>query len=477
MKHAASWIATDRTAIFATGMKPPLRSVVCLLFSVLCHLSSVQAGTIVAGPMLGNQAHREAFIWVETKDARKVTLDYWLAGRPDTKQSLTKTDLRTTPAGGQISHFRPGLLEMGAQYEYALSIDGEPQRFPYPLTFKTTTLWEWRTPPPDFKFIFGSCAYFNDPAYDRPGPGYGKTMETFRLMGDSGADFMVWGGDNWYFREPDYSSESGLWYRAQRDRALPELKKLFAVMPHYATWDDHDYGSNDSNKSFEFKDETLRIFKAYWGNPTYGEEDNPGVYTKFAWGDAEFILMDDRSYRDDDLLDERSAPGPLKTQYGARQRDWLKQSLVHAQKEGHATFKFIVTGGQVLTDFGGASETFAYYQAEREDLLKFIKDQHISGVVFLTGDVHFTELARKKLTDTQLVYELTSSPFSSGTWAGALTERKADPHRVEGTQVVDQNFCTLALHGPKDERVLSIACIDKQGVTRWTHDIKAAELK
>ena len=110
-------------------------------------------------------------------------------------------------------------------------------------------------------------------------------------------------------------------------------------------------------------------------------------------------------------------------------------------------------------------------------MLKFIKDHGITGVVFLSGDVHFTELARKKLTDTQWVYELTSSPFSAGVNSIALTERKTDPNRVEGTQVVDQNFCTLALHGPKDDRVLTIACIDKQGVTRWTHDIKAAELK
>ena len=465
-----------RPAILAFPMKPPHRIATCLLLSVICLLSSAHAGTLVSGPMLGYQTHREVFIWVETKDAKQVTLDYWLAGRPDTKQSITKTGLRPTPAGGQISHFRPGLLAMGEKYEYALSIDGEKQSFPYPLAFQTTTLWEWRTPPPDFRFIFGTCAYFNEPAYDRPGPGYGKTMETFRLMGDSGADFMVWGGDNWYYREPDFSSESGLWYRAQRDRALPELRKLLAVMPHYAIWDDHDYGSNDSNKSFEFKDETLRIFKAYWGNPTYGEEENPGVYTKFNRGDAMFILTDDRFYRDDDHLDPAAAVA-MKTQYGAHQRDWLKQSLLHAQTLGHFAFKFIVTGGQVLTDFGGVSETFAYYQAEREDLLKFIKDHGITGVVFLSGDVHFTELARKKLTDTQWVYELTSSPFSSGANTGALTERKTDPNRVEGTQVVDQNFCTLALHGPKDDRVLTITCIDKQGVTRWTHDIRAAELK
>ncbi len=455
----------------------PLRLAVCLLFSVLCPLSSVLAtGSLVSGPMLGYAAHREVFLWVETKDAKTVALDYWLAGQPEMKSTILQTDLETTPAGGQISHFQPGLLELGAAYEYALSIDGVPQALPFPATFRTKPLWEWRGPPPDFKFIYGSCAYFNEPAHDRPGAGYGKTMETFRLMGDSGADFMIWGGDNWYTRETDFDSVSGLWYRAQVTRDLPELRKLFAVMPHYAVWDDHDYGSNDANKSYELKDESLKIFQAYWGNPSYGETGHPGVYTKFMWGDAAFILMDNRWSRDDDHL-EATALKRMKTQYGEHQRDWLKQSLLAAQLNPQCTFKFIVTGGQVLTDFGGVSETFAYYPEERADLLKFIVQHHITGVIFLSGDIHFTELAKEKIGETQWIYELTSSPFSAGVNSIALTERKSDPHRVEGTQVVDQNFCLLSVTGPANDRSVVITCVDKQGTTRFTKTIKASELK
>lgn len=453
-----------------------LHAIFWLVISMALLLTQVEgAGTLVSGPMLGYQARREALIWVETKNAQQVSLDYWLRGQPETKQTITKTNLSSTPIGGQISHFRPGLLAVGTQYEYAISIDGVKQALPFPAQFKTSPLWEWRAPAPDIKFIFGTCAYLNEPAADRPGPGYGKTMETFRLMADSGADFMLWGGDNWYYRETDFDSISGLWYRAQLTRAQPELRKLFAVMPHYATWDDHDYGSNDANKSFEFKDETLQIFKAYWGNPMYGESGHPGVYQKFYQSDAAFFVMDNRWYRDDDHLID--AQNPQKSQYGAHQFDWLKQSLLHAQTLNHFTFKFIVTGGQVVTDFGGVSETFAYYQREREELLKFIQDHHITGVIFLTGDVHFTELAKKNIGGSQWIYELTSSPISSGVSSIGRTERAQDPHRIEGTLVSDQNFCTLALHGPKGARVVTISCIDKQGVTRWTHDITAQDLR
>ena len=91
-------------------------------------------------------------------------------------------------------------------YDYAARIDGSPVVPPYPLTFKTVTRWEWRTPPPDIRFIFGSCAYLNEPAYDRPGPPYGQGTEIFRHMAASGADFMIWDGDNWYLRDANYDS-------------------------------------------------------------------------------------------------------------------------------------------------------------------------------------------------------------------------------------------------------------------------------
>jgi alkaline phosphatase D len=454
-------------------MKPRLlRSALFLVLAALTHAR----GTLVSGPMLGYQAHREVLIWVETKGAKTVALEYQLAGQPDTALRITKSQLRSTPAGVQPVKFVLPLLEAGRAYEYSLTIDGQKRTFPYPLTFRTQTQWEWRAPPPDFKFIFGSCAYLNEPGFDRPGKPYGQGTAIFKSMAASGADFMIWGGDNWYLREADFSSESGIWYRYSHDRATPELQPLYAAMPHYATWDDHDYGSNDANKSFGFKDVTLAAFKAYWGNATWGESDNPGVYGKFFWGDAAFFLMDNRWYRDDDHLDAKAAAA-MKTQYGARQRDWLKQSLLAAQTLRHFKWKFIVTGGQVITDFGGWSETFAYYPDERADLLKFITEHKITGVVILSGDVHFSELARKKLTDTQWIYELTSSPFSAGPSTGAVKERAADEHRVAGTQVVENNYCVLALRGPKDARVLTIACHDKAGAKLWERTIPESDLK
>jgi len=453
-------------------MKP--RFAACVLFSILGLLSSAFAGNIVSGPMLGYSAHREIFLWIETKDAQKVTLDYWLAGKPETKRTIEKTNLEVTPAGGQISHFRPGLLDPGATYEYTLRLDGVAQQLAAPAVFKTQELWEWRQPPPDFKFITGSCAYINDPPFDRPGESYGKTVRTFELMGDSGADFMVWLGDNWYWREPDYDSLSGLWYRPSHDRAIPQMQKLLGAMHHYAVWDDHDYGPNDSNRTFEYKDEALKIFQAYWGNHTYGERDNPGVYTKFYWGDAAFFLMDNHYHRDAATLNQDLHPE--KSQWGRRQLEWLKQSLIAAKELRHFKFMFIATGNQMLQVNTGA-ESHQEYRREREELLQFIREYDLTGVVFLTGDVHHAALYRRRLDPSgPWVYEITSSPFSSGSWDVEKSAKASDPYLVKDTLVGDQNFVTIAVTGENAARVLTLTCTDKQGATRWTHTVKATEL-
>lgn len=433
------------------------------------------AGSIVSGPMLGYRAHREVFLWLETKDAKEVTLTYWLKDQPDAPQSITHRNVEPHPAGGQIHHFRPGLLKMGGDYAYSITIDGKKQDLAAPAVFSAQDLWEWRKPPSDFSFLVGSCAYINDPEFDRPGPGYGKTTRTFELMGDSGADFMIWTGDNWYWREPDYDSISGLWYRPMHDRAIPEMQKLLGVMHHYATWDDHDYGPNDSNWSYEYKDVALEIFKAYWGNHTYGERNNPGVYSKFYWGDAAFFLMDNHYHRDAAGLDQDKHPE--KTQWGRQQLEWLKQSLLSAKELKHFKFLFIATGNQMLqTEPRG--EPHELYRREREELMDFIVENEITGVVFLTGDVHHSALYKRQLGDNgQWVYEITSSPFSSGSWNVEASNKAQDPYVIPGTLVGDQNFVRVDLRGQGKARELLVTCIDKQGDTRFTQIIKLADLQ
>ena len=98
-------------------------------------------------------------------------------------------------------------------------------------------------------------------------------------------------------------------------------------------------------------------------------------------------------------------------------------------------------------------------------------------MIFLTGDVHHSALYRRPLSDTQFIYELTSSPLSSGSWNAATSEKATDPFVVPGTIVGTQNYCQVSITGPKDARAVQIRCYDKTNALQWEQSIPASALE
>jgi alkaline phosphatase D len=109
--------------------------------------------------------------------------------------------------------------------------------------------------------------------------------------------------------------------------------------------------------------------------------------------------------------------------------------------------------------------------------MDFIVENKITGVVFLTGDVHHSALYKRDLGAGQWVYEITSSPLSSGSWNVEASDKAQDPYVVSGTLVGDQNFVRVDVRGAGKERELVVTCIDKQGAARFTRAIKLADLQ
>jgi alkaline phosphatase D len=123
----------------------------------------------------------------------------------------------------------------------------------------------------------------------------------------------------------------------------------------------------------------------FWGNPTYGTGEIKGAITSFQWGDADFFLLDNRWYRDPEKMKTEG-----KTILGEKQLEWLFDNLVTIR----ATFKIVAIGGQFLSDVISA-ETFSAYgfEKERGQIIDFIYQHDIKNVMFLTGDVHFSEMS------------------------------------------------------------------------------------
>lgn len=423
-------------------------------------------GALQNGPMLGYVEMTEALVWVQTKTFASVQVEYWETGKPEQKW---RTDLmQTYKTSAFTAKCIASALKPGVAYDYRVEINGDSVLLPYPTVFKTQSLWQWRVDPPTFTLATGSCAYINEPEYDRPGKPYGSNYQTFTQISNSKPDLMLWLGDNVYYREVDFYSRAGMQHRYTHDRAISELQPLLASTPQYAIWDDHDYGPDDSDGTWVHKETAWEVFRDFWGNPTYGVNGQKGCTTKFQYADMDFFLLDNRYFRTPNYC----KTCPDRTLLGKDQLQWFLQALAASR----APFKMIAIGGQVLTSSSNNETAFHFFPAERDTILKFIERENIKGVIFLTGDRHFSELSAMKNGAGNWVYDLTASPFTSGTYADAPT-KEINEYRVPGTAVGEHNFGLLKFSGPRKAREVEIKIINFEGKEMWARTLTQEGVK
>src|SRR5262249_2062895 len=142
------------------------------------------------------------------------------------------------------------------------------------------------------------------------------------------------------------------------------------------------------------------------------------LYFAQQWGANNlFFNLDDRTYRDIRLRNASGddngvrADNPNRTMLGATELQWFEQSLLAAQQQG-TTWKFVAISSPIdqtgpiggsftltngvnngpgtysTTESDGGKSWMGGYRPERNALLKYIADNHIDHVVFLSTDDH-----------------------------------------------------------------------------------------
>ena len=422
---------------------------------------------IISGPMLGPVELRDAKIWVEvSQEVKSAAIQFNKKGDSKSKTVIYKGQLENEFNPIQ---FTIGGLDFNANYQYKILINGLVTK--YGGEFTTKDLWQYRKQPPEFSFLAGGCSFFNEPIYDRPGKPYGGDSSIFESMAKEKSAFMLWTGDAWYTREVDYYSDWGLWYRASHDRALPVLQKFWKSMPQFAIWDDHDYGPNDIGKNYILKETSREIWKKYWCNPSYGG-NGQGIYTMTSCGDADIFMTDDRWWRSDDNMKDSlyGFPNYEKQMLGEQQMEWLKNSLLYSK----ATFKIIVLGSQALNPLS-PWDKWADFPAEYDEMLNFLKENKINGVLFLTGDRHHSEIIKMNRPGTYSLYDITVSPLTSGTHTFSGAE-KNNPYRVLGIDE-KQNYSKFSFSGKTGDRKLTVNFFGIKGERLGEWSITEKDLK
>ena len=89
---------------------------------------------------------------------------------------------------------------------------------------------------------------------------------------------------------------------------------------------------------------------------------------------------------------------------GDAQKDWLLDGI----GKSSALFKFIATS---VTMAGGDSDRWEGFPKERQQILRYINDQNIRGVVFLSADMHYAAVTN--IPKSGGIKDITAGPLGA----------------------------------------------------------------
>jgi len=435
-----------------SSLRPIVVGAAANLAAFLINSSGALAATAFSGVAAGDMSANDVILWTRTVDPATdhpvaTALTAQLAAEPEFRNILFKYKGATDPARAGTIKIEVTGLQSHTQYFYRfVSDDGSVSPTG---RFTTAPRDEEKT---GVRFAFSGDAHG---AY-RPYPlvhRFGELkLDYFVFLGDTMYEQASNGSPA--ASDPFTNGAQALEdYRRKylenilpvKPGGFPSLQTMFAAQGNYTLLDNHELGNaqfqsggappgsppgkgadaadpaNDVNGSCNFINQTAGfgvLLQAYLDFEPVRERrvTAPGdcrsdgawqFYFAQRWGaNSIFINVDDRSYRDIQLKKpgggDDSGPradNPARTMLGAPQLAWLERTLMDAQKQG-VTWKIVAISSPIdqVGPFGpvfswdGAKTWIGGYRSERNRLLRFIADNHIEHVVFLTTDDHVNRI-------------------------------------------------------------------------------------
>jgi len=320
-------------------------------------VSSEQTG-LELGCATGDVTPHEAIVWLKTTVPQDVKVQY-------TTDSLWSTFQETllVPTSREkdfTAHIPLTNLTPKTQYWYRSLVPGQPPgrscRFvTAPLAEDSATV----------TFVIGGDTRHSFQPF--------SILETMRQVNP---DFFVFLGDTIYADKETPARELSDYWNKYVENRDGFAKRFLAETSVYVMWDDHEVDS-DFISTHHLMPVGRQAFFDYW--PIHRQAQEPTrLYRAFRWGKAvELFLLDTRQYRN---------PG-AKTMLGETQKRWLLAQLAASS----ASFKFIVSS---VPFSDPRIDKWGEYPQERDEILEFITKESITGVLFLSGDVHHAAVSR-----------------------------------------------------------------------------------
>lgn len=250
-------------------------------------------------------------------------------------------------------------------------------------------------------------------------------------------DYLFMLGDNVYgdlFKDYAEITEEHLWDRYFRSLRVFKIFQQEELTPVLAIWDDHDYGKNNSDSSYEKKDFTLFLFRTFFNQNknTPVIKQGPGTSFVFSVKKHHFVFLDVRSFRSPNSMREG-------TYFSDEQVKWVKEQFSRNPTDSF----WLISGSQW---FGTADQDESFEVNHPENAYKFITDIDIAkyDVQLISGDSHFSEFKKIPLPE-KAIYEITSSAMH----ALPMGKISPDARRLSATNLPNFLIGKISLKEPR----------------------------
>lgn len=413
-------------------------------------------------PEPSQNKNSDVYIMRTSCDMREASI--WIMARPNSKLEISsngKTSLISTNSIGTAT-VKFNALKPNTEYPFTISYFGL-KNVVTSGKVKTIPDYEKRTPTPNFKFAIIGKVHTNDATFDEPFKTPGGEYEIFTTIKNQNPDAIIWANNGATFRTADWGSKSGMQARYRAERENPALKELLMTAPNYAVIGEGSYGAPNSDKNLWNKKDSISAFKSFWNNPSFGIGSQENLASFFRYGDAEVFLLDDVTMRNN-LDYKNSRPEML----GEQQLNWLLTSL----KKSNAKFKIVVCNSPITNPVDDI-ENFAFYKRERKDLLDFINENKIGGVIFISAKKDYAEITRMVRAGAHDLVEITAGPTTA---RPAKSATEVNFFRAIGSLILERSFATITFLGDEEDRQIKIDFFNSKGKNLLTQTIKASDL-
>lgn len=314
------------------------------------------------------------------------------------------------------------------------------------------------------KILFGSCI-----KQEKPIPIFETILSYY-------PEVFLFLGDNVYADTDDMTEMREKYAKLG---GVPEFQKLREVSEVMAVWDDHDYGRNDAGAEYPKRAEAQEVFLDFWREGGDPSDFHEGVYDSRILGPVgkrvQIILLDARYFRGPLKTGERRVGGkyyPAEDtsipMLGEEQWQWLEKEL-----NKPAEIRLIGSGIQIVPEASG-QETWSNLPHERQRLFDVVAKTKAEGVIFLSGDRHWSEFSKVTENAPYPLYDFTSSSLNQIHPRGTPTDNR---FRVSESTYHKENFGEIEIDWSGEETSLTVSIRDLEGMVKFAERVPLAELK